>query len=293
MTNSDLYSKRPNLVLGFHGCDKSIVDKVINGEKTLIKSGNEYDWLGGGIYFWQNSKDRALEYATRAKERKTSKIKEPAVIGAILDLGLCLDLLDYEHLQEVKSAYSFFNKKAKGLLPENKMKDSGIPMLRYLDKAVIQTVHTIREVQYNELVKLESLLRTFVYLITLSSIQKDDTEKILKCFEDILKIFKSKGYESFIDEKRKKIFIDILAHLNKNLKKTSLSEIEKLANEIRMKSLLFQSYDSVRSTFLEGESLYENAGFREKNHIQICIRNMNCIKGYFLPKNMDECYPNP
>ena len=29
-----------------------------------------------------------------------------------------------------------------------------------------------------------------------------------------------------------------------------------------------------------------NAGFREKNHIQICVRNPNCIKGYFLPRNL-------
>ncbi len=42
-------------------------------------------------------------------------------------------------------------------------------------------------------------------------------------------------------------------------------------------------YDSVRGPFLEGDHLYPNAGFRSENHIQLCIRNTVCIKGYFRP----------
>ena len=45
-----------------------------------------------------------------------------------------------------------------------------------------------------------------------------------------------------------------------------------------------QEYDSVKAAFWEGEELYETAGFREKNHIQICVRNPQCIIGYFLPR---------
>ncbi|MCG9874847.1 MAG: hypothetical protein MH321_08680 [Leptospiraceae bacterium] len=44
------------------------------------------------------------------------------------------------------------------------------------------------------------------------------------------------------------------------------------------------SFDSVRGYFREGKEIYPNAGFHEKNHIQICIRNPECILGYFLPK---------
>ena len=50
-------------------------------------------------------------------------------------------------------------------------------------------------------------------------------------------------------------------------------------------------FDSVRGVFYEGEELYPNAGFREKDHIQICIRNPNCIKGFFLPRKLDYAYP--
>ena len=51
------------------------------------------------------------------------------------------------------------------------------------------------------------------------------------------------------------------------------------------------SFDSVRCAFWEGEELYPGAGFKEKNHIQICVRNHNCIKGYFRPLALVEEYP--
>ncbi|SEN71288.1 hypothetical protein SAMN05216436_12069 [bacterium A37T11] len=46
----------------------------------------------------------------------------------------------------------------------------------------------------------------------------------------------------------------------------------------------FSPFDSARGVFVEGNELYPGAGFHEKNHIQICIRNPNCIKGFFLPR---------
>jgi hypothetical protein len=52
-------------------------------------------------------------------------------------------------------------------------------------------------------------------------------------------------------------------------------------------------YDSVRGVFWEGSDLYPNAGFKEKNHIQICVRNVNCIKGYFIPLEADPGYSLP
>ena len=55
-----LYSRRSNLIIGFHGCDESVVRKVVNGEENLIPSTNDYDWLGNGIYFWENNEARAF-----------------------------------------------------------------------------------------------------------------------------------------------------------------------------------------------------------------------------------------
>ncbi|HIW31736.1 MAG TPA: hypothetical protein IAA29_03025 [Candidatus Paenibacillus intestinavium] len=38
-------------------------------------------------------------------------------------------------------------------------------------------------------------------------------------------------------------------------------------------------YDSIRGVFFEGNDLYPGAGFKAKNHIQVCVVNPNCIKG--------------
>jgi hypothetical protein len=57
------------------------------------------------------------------------------------------------------------------------------------------------------------------------------------------------------------------------------------------KELLEPPFDTVRGVFPEGKELYPNAGFREKDHVQICVRNPNCIKGFFLPRTLDDDYP--
>lgn len=88
-----IYSRRPGLIIGFHGCDKSVVDKVLSGDDILTTSTNDYDWLGHGVYFWENNATRALQYTEETTKRKYSSVKNPSVIGAIIDLGRCMDLM--------------------------------------------------------------------------------------------------------------------------------------------------------------------------------------------------------
>ena len=83
-----MYSKRAGLILGFHGCDKSVRDKVVAKRDANLKpSKNDYDWLGNGIYFWENNYKRAMDFAIFLKNNiphnTKQKIKEPAVIGAM------------------------------------------------------------------------------------------------------------------------------------------------------------------------------------------------------------------
>jgi hypothetical protein len=85
-----MYASLPNFIIGFHGCDKSVAGDVINGNTTLIASQNDYDWLGHGIYFWENNPNRAFEYAQMLKDnpgRTKGMVNKPAVVGAIIDLG--------------------------------------------------------------------------------------------------------------------------------------------------------------------------------------------------------------
>ena len=90
--DESLYSRRSNLVIGFHGCDQSVVEAVIAGKTELLASTNDYDWLGNGIYFWENNEERAWQWAKDLAKRRNSQIKEPAVVGAIIDLNIVLTL---------------------------------------------------------------------------------------------------------------------------------------------------------------------------------------------------------
>jgi len=203
-----MYSRLSNLVLGFHGCDREIGKKILrsNGRSHLSKSDNDYDWLGNGIYFWENNPERAMKFAKEAVTNNhltQGKINKPFVIGAVLDLGHCLNLLDSIFLVQLKKTYELM-KLSGTQLPTNTYKDkSGYFLKRDLDCAVIEALHVIKK-------------------------KRDE-----------------------------------------------------------------RPFDSVRGVFVEGEELYPSAGFREKNHIQLCVRNPNCIKGYFHPQHLVQGFPRP
>jgi len=195
-----MYSAYPAFVLGFHGCDKDLAEKIFSGEERLKPSQNNYDWLGNGVYFWEQNPLRALEYAHHLKDnpqKGRARIEEPAVIGAVINLGYCFNLLDSESLLILKMGYDILAKSRESSgfpIPENKpVGEEKDLLLRPLDCAVIEGIHEFRR----------------------------QTQKI--------------------------------------------------------------PYDTVRGVFWEGNDLYPNAGFKEKNHVQLCVRNLNCIKRYFRP----------
>lgn len=121
-----------------------MAENILSGDR-FKPSRNEYDWLGSGIYFWEANPLRGLEYAGELRKRKReSKIKIPAVIGAVIDLGNCLDLTTTAGIQQVKDAYKFLVEvfeTAEKRPPENS-KDL---MRRNLDCAVIEYLHQIRK----------------------------------------------------------------------------------------------------------------------------------------------------
>lgn len=177
--------------LGFHGCEAEVARHVVNNPtEGLAPSQNDYDWLGPGQYFWEDSFERALEWA-----KASPRIQEPAVLGAVIDLGRCLNLTEAEALGYVRRAHAFmvrlFGETGREM-PRNKGKDFGA---RFLDCAVFRMLHQTRA--------------------------KDG----------------------------------------------------------------FPPFDTVRAFFVEGEPLYEGAGVRDLDHVQLCVRNPRCIRGYFLPPN--------
>jgi hypothetical protein len=131
--------------MGFHGCDREVGLDVINGRIQLTPSNNIWDWLGEGIYFWEHNPLRALEYAIESSTRKQfnkTPIQTPFVIGAIIELGNCLNLIEPESLEILKESYTGLNeifKDAGKLLPKN---DKGN---RKLDSAVFGHLHISRK----------------------------------------------------------------------------------------------------------------------------------------------------
>jgi len=166
-----IYSAEPGLIIGFHGCERVVCEAIISGRSQMRVSNKSWDWLGDGMYFWQNNYERALHYAQNPPGGL--KINEPAVLGAVFSLGNCLDLTDKKSLDIVNDIYSIYAATM---------------------AAVIKQVHEI-------------------------------------------------------------------FHLTEQ-----------------------RPFDSVRALLPEGKPLYPGAGFRQKTHIQIAIRNANMIKGYFLPR---------
>ncbi len=143
-----MYSTKPSFVYGFHGIDKEAAIRILNQEDNFRHSNNSYDWLGNGIYFWENNYQRAIEYAQEDSKRANSSIKTPFVLGAILDLGNCLDLLDQKYINYLAIA---FNVLEKYLERENKPlpKNTSFGKLdfdfkkRELDCAVIRYAHKL------------------------------------------------------------------------------------------------------------------------------------------------------
>ncbi|MGH7022101.1 MAG: hypothetical protein ACREEB_00770 [Caulobacteraceae bacterium] len=137
----------PSFVLGYHGCDREIGMKAVCGQVPLVAQDRAYHWLGTGIYFWENDRDRALEWAQEKQTR--GEISDPFVIGAIIDLGHCLDLHVRENAHLLKRAYDHLEQlfaDSGATMPKNK-KARHDPredkVLRYLDCAVINYLHTL------------------------------------------------------------------------------------------------------------------------------------------------------
>jgi hypothetical protein len=63
-----------SLVMGYHGCDQSIVERILTRDDDLKPSQNDWDWLGHGIYFWEDSSVRAFRWAKTESLRRGSRI---------------------------------------------------------------------------------------------------------------------------------------------------------------------------------------------------------------------------
>jgi hypothetical protein len=186
-----VYTENLGLILGFHGCNKELADRIITGKDDILPSKNSYDWLGSGMYFWDRDPKRAYEFAVEKKH------KEPSVVGAVIDPKRCLDLRCREGHEILREAYDNYCMEVGCPTQRNTSFKDDIPMKRDLDYIIIESACTL---------------------------DSDTGEKI----------------------------------------------------------------DTVIGTFFEGKEIYPGSGLRDKTHTQICVRNPECVLGYFLPRDGKE-----
>jgi hypothetical protein len=90
----------PIQVFGYHGTSREKANTILSEGFRI--SDNDYDWLGEGVYFFQDALYRAMQWATQQHPQ------HPAVIRAIIQLDNCIDLLDIKWFPPLKIVYNSF-----------------------------------------------------------------------------------------------------------------------------------------------------------------------------------------
>lgn len=147
------------ILIGYHGCDITTAYDVVLGN-NLKPSKNTYDWLGNGIYFWEDDIERAYDWAKYVSKNPKlfhSKIEQPCVVGAIIELKNHLDLTISSARQVVREAYNNISEiyTQKGLsLPKNRKATKGDDYLkvRELDCLVINSINEFRKAKKEPLI---------------------------------------------------------------------------------------------------------------------------------------------
>jgi hypothetical protein len=137
------------IILAYHGAKAGepaqFAKRLLLGEVRIDEwkpSENEFDWLGHGIYFWEHSPERARRWAGA----------DGIVIGAVIQLGNCLDLTDLRYTELLALSFADLVKDygEKGLsLPQNsgrelKNRKLDCLVINKLDTAAAGRVQTVR-----------------------------------------------------------------------------------------------------------------------------------------------------
>jgi len=152
-----LHRLSTSFILGYHGCDREVGERLLAGE-AFKASNNDYDWLGPGIYFWEANPLRGLSFAEEAALRRGFE-PQPCVVGAVIDLGNCLDLTTTDGIALLRDGYDELLTAAHSSdwqIPEN----SGDSLRRRLDCAVI--VHLHRQLHANGSTPIDTIKAVFV-----------------------------------------------------------------------------------------------------------------------------------
>jgi hypothetical protein len=124
-------------VEGFHGTTVSNAEDILDGGFTLSR--NDYDWLGKGVYFFEDAPRTAKSWAERQCKQSEG---EPAVLHSVIDLTSCMNLLDTAWNDRLETVYEQYARLFEEDLPVN---DGGF---RELDCDVIDYACYYHKEQY-------------------------------------------------------------------------------------------------------------------------------------------------
>lgn len=139
-------------VIGYHGClVERFEDALLRGQHPPPSEAT-FDWLGHGVYVWENGYQRALEWAENKARRADRPVSDARVLGVVVQLGNCLDFLDIRATSKLEQAWRVVERiygEVPDALPENKPPASGRDvLLRYRDcVAVNAAVEIISELE--------------------------------------------------------------------------------------------------------------------------------------------------
>jgi len=191
------------IVLGYHGCGTAesieFARRLFDGSGAIAHwqpSDNDYDWLGRGIYFWEHGPDRARQWAG----------ENGVVVGAVIQLGRCLDLTDVNDTGLLRDHYARLVQMYEGEGRELPRNEGAETKVRKLDCLVIN---------------------------------------------------------GFMDTMEK--------------------QAEETAETL--------PYQTVRCAFEEGNEAFPGSMLKEQTHIQLAVRDPNCILGVFRP-NLEHAGPD-
>ena len=93
------YADYHRTIIGFHGTSEDAAERLLAGE-DFRASDRDDGWFGQGIYFWEHAPKQAWKWAKNYRNHS-----RPAVVGAVIRLGDCFDLVDPGNVGVLKSFY--------------------------------------------------------------------------------------------------------------------------------------------------------------------------------------------
>jgi hypothetical protein len=139
------------IVHGYHGTSQTKAANIL--KHGFLASDNDYDWLGTGIYFFQDAPIRAKQWATQQHPN------DPVVICALIQLENCIDLFDVGWQPSLKNMYNLFIERHRLLNQPLPKQSPNSTKAHRLDCAFLNFVHEfiLRQGQ-----SIDSIRATFV-----------------------------------------------------------------------------------------------------------------------------------